>query len=59
MEFHLSYCTMQAVIRIRFPDNLTLEATFHPSEAIQSLVDLLKKVVAEPEIPFYVCKYYY
>ncbi|KAF7112318.1 hypothetical protein RHSIM_RhsimUnG0241300 [Rhododendron simsii] len=44
----------KAVIRVRFPDNYTLEATFHPSEAIQSLVDLLKKVVAEPELPFYV-----
>ncbi|KAI3452525.1 hypothetical protein Pfo_009189 [Paulownia fortunei] len=43
----------KAVIRVRFPDNLTLEVSFHPSETIQSLVDLLNKVVAHPELPFY------
>jgi tether containing UBX domain for GLUT4 len=46
---------MQAVIRVRFPDNHTFEVTFHPSETIQSLVDLLMKVVARPELPFYIC----
>lgn len=44
----------KAVIRVRFPDNYTLEATFHPSEKIQSLIDLLTKVVAHPELPFYI-----
>uniref|UniRef100_A0A5B6ZQ44 Putative tether containing UBX domain for GLUT4 isoform X2 n=1 Tax=Davidia involucrata TaxID=16924 RepID=A0A5B6ZQ44_DAVIN len=44
----------KAVIRVRFPDNYTLEATFHPSETIQSLFDLLLKVVARPELPFYI-----
>ncbi|XP_011098826.1 plant UBX domain-containing protein 1 [Sesamum indicum] len=43
----------KAVIRVRFPDNHTLEASFHPSETIQSLVDLLNKVVTHPELPFY------
>ncbi|XP_051120971.1 plant UBX domain-containing protein 1 [Andrographis paniculata] len=43
----------KAVIRVRYPDNNTLEVTFHPSETIQSLIDLLKKVVAHPELPFY------
>ncbi|KAK4392908.1 Plant UBX domain-containing protein 1 [Sesamum angolense] len=43
----------KAVIRVRFPDNHTLEASFHPSETIQSLVDLLNKVVTHPEFPFY------
>ncbi|XP_008230920.2 PREDICTED: plant UBX domain-containing protein 1-like [Prunus mume] len=42
------------VIRVRFPDNHTLEATFHPSETVQSLVDLLTKIVARPELPFYI-----
>ncbi|KAJ0111019.1 hypothetical protein Patl1_02943 [Pistacia atlantica] len=51
MKFVCSY--MQAVIRIRFPDGHTLEATFHPSETIQSLVDLLMKVVARPDLPFH------
>ncbi|BFG27044.1 hypothetical protein CerSpe_133180 [Prunus speciosa] len=44
----------KTVIRVRFPDNHTLEATFHPSETVQSLVDLLTKVVARPELPFYI-----
>ncbi|KAG5082800.1 hypothetical protein JHK84_052838 [Glycine max] len=43
-----------AVIRVRFPDNHTLEVTFHPSETIQSLIDLLTKVIAQPEQPFYI-----
>ncbi|KAF3505264.1 hypothetical protein F2Q69_00039590 [Brassica cretica] len=36
----------KAVIRVRFPDNHTLEATFHPSEKLQSLADLLKRALA-------------
>lgn len=44
------------MIRVRFPDNLTLEATFHPSETIQSLFDLLTKVVARPDLSFYLCE---
>ncbi|OAP05930.1 PUX1 [Arabidopsis thaliana] len=43
----------KAVIRVRFPDNHTLEATFHPSEKIQGLIDLVKRVVAHPDVPFY------
>ncbi|GAA0139092.1 hypothetical protein LIER_00708 [Lithospermum erythrorhizon] len=44
----------KAVMRVRFPDNYTLEAKFHPSETIHSLIDLLKRVVAHPELPFYI-----
>ncbi|CAI9277141.1 unnamed protein product [Lactuca saligna] len=44
----------KAVIRVRFPDNHTLEATFHPSETMQNLVDLLIKVVARPDLPFHI-----
>ncbi|XP_050234608.1 plant UBX domain-containing protein 1 [Mercurialis annua] len=43
----------KAVIRVRFPDNHTLEVEFHPSEKIQNLFDLLMKAVARPEVPFY------
>ncbi|KAM1483224.1 hypothetical protein TB2_034650 [Malus domestica] len=43
----------KAVIRVRFPDNRTVEATFHPSDKIQSLLDYMRKVVARPELPFY------
>ncbi|KAK2631335.1 hypothetical protein EUGRSUZ_L03061 [Eucalyptus grandis] len=45
---------MQTVIRVRFPDNHTVEATFHPLEKIESLIVLLEKVVAKPELPFYI-----
>ncbi|OVA20477.1 UBX [Macleaya cordata] len=44
----------KAVIRVRFPDNYTLEAKFHPSETLQSLIDLLMKVISRPELPFYI-----
>ncbi|KAJ4761898.1 Plant UBX domain-containing protein 1 [Rhynchospora pubera] len=43
----------KAVVRVRFPDNYILEANFKPSEKIQDLVDLLLKVIARPDIPFY------
>ncbi|TQE13946.1 hypothetical protein C1H46_000577 [Malus baccata] len=42
----------KAVIRVRFPDNRTVEATFHPADKIQSLLDYMRKVVARPELPF-------
>ncbi|KAE8674577.1 SWI/SNF-related matrix-associated actin-dependent regulator of chromatin subfamily A member [Hibiscus syriacus] len=45
----------KAVIRVRFPDNHTLEVTFHPSETIQCLVDLIKKAIARLDLPFYLC----
>ncbi|KAF8408376.1 hypothetical protein HHK36_007525 [Tetracentron sinense] len=44
----------KAVIRVRFPDDYTLEAKFHSSETFQSLVDLLMKVIARPDLPFYI-----
>ncbi|RZS25131.1 hypothetical protein BHM03_00058289, partial [Ensete ventricosum] len=44
---------LQAVIRVRFPDDYILEANFQPSETIQTLVDLLMKVVARPNLPFF------
>ncbi|XP_051217897.1 plant UBX domain-containing protein 1 [Lolium perenne] len=43
----------KAVMRVRFPDGYILEAEFHPSEAVHSLVDLLMKVIARPDLPFY------
>ncbi|XP_038978656.1 plant UBX domain-containing protein 1-like isoform X1 [Phoenix dactylifera] len=43
----------KAVIRVRFPDNYILEAKFQPSEKIESLMHLLMKVVARPDLPFY------
>jgi len=48
---------LQAIIRVRFPDNHTLETTFHPSETVQSLIDVLTKVIALPEQPFYICRH--
>ncbi|XP_025824035.1 plant UBX domain-containing protein 1 isoform X2 [Panicum hallii] len=43
----------KAVMRVRFPDDHILEADFLPSERIHSLVDLLMKVLARPDLPFY------
>ncbi|XP_047311440.1 plant UBX domain-containing protein 1 [Impatiens glandulifera] len=43
----------KAVIRVRFPDNSILESTFKSSDKIQSLLDLVKKVIAQPDLPFY------
>ncbi|XP_020193253.1 plant UBX domain-containing protein 1 [Aegilops tauschii subsp. strangulata] len=43
----------KAVARVRFPDGYILEAEFHPSEMVHSLVDLLMKVIARPDLPFY------
>uniref|UniRef100_A0ACD5V6N8 Uncharacterized protein n=1 Tax=Avena sativa TaxID=4498 RepID=A0ACD5V6N8_AVESA len=43
----------KAVMRVRFPDGYILEAEFHPSETVHSLVDLLMKVIARPDLPFY------
>ncbi|XP_017613219.1 plant UBX domain-containing protein 1-like [Gossypium arboreum] len=43
----------KAVIRVRFPDNHTLEVTFHPSETIQCLYDLIMRVISRPDLPFY------
>lgn len=47
----------QAVIRVRFSDGYVLEANFQPSEPIQTLIDLLSKVIARPDVPFYICKH--
>ncbi|CAM0904113.1 unnamed protein product [Alopecurus aequalis] len=43
----------KAVMRVRFPDGYILEAEFHPSETVHSLVDLLMKLIARPDLPFY------
>ncbi|XP_020112177.1 plant UBX domain-containing protein 1 isoform X1 [Ananas comosus] len=43
----------KAVIRVRFPDNYVFEAKFQPSDKIQSLIDLLTKAIARPNVPFY------
>ncbi|KAH9688276.1 Plant UBX domain-containing protein 1 [Citrus sinensis] len=42
------------IIRVRFPDNHTLEVNFHPSETMQSLVDFLRmRVLSRTDVPFY------
>ncbi|EPS59411.1 hypothetical protein M569_15397, partial [Genlisea aurea] len=43
----------RVTMRVRFPDNHTVEASFHSSETIQSLVDLVSQVIARPEVPFH------
>ncbi|KAL3639654.1 Plant UBX domain-containing protein 1 [Castilleja foliolosa] len=43
----------RAVVRVHFPDNHTLEFTFHPWETIQTLVDVLNEVISRPDVPFH------
>lgn len=43
----------KAIMRVRFPDGYILEAEFHSSATVHSLVDLLRKVIARPDLPFY------
>ncbi|KAL2612279.1 hypothetical protein R1flu_023971 [Riccia fluitans] len=44
----------KAVVRVQFPDNYVLEATFQPLDPVESLVDLLRKVILNPEEAFYI-----
>ncbi|GLJ44238.1 hypothetical protein SUGI_0924140 [Cryptomeria japonica] len=44
----------KTVIRVQFPDNYIIEADFEPSESISTLMDFLRKVIAQPELPFYI-----
>ncbi|KAJ1271603.1 hypothetical protein BS78_06G140000 [Paspalum vaginatum] len=43
----------KAVMRVRFPDGYILEVDFLPSERIHNLVELLMRVLARPDLPFY------
>ncbi|KAF3783245.1 Plant UBX domain-containing protein 1 [Nymphaea thermarum] len=47
----------KAVIRIRFPDGYIVEAKFHPTETVASLMEFVKKIIAQPDVPFYICEY--
>lgn len=44
----------KAVIKVQFPDDYLIQTTFQPSETISMLMDLLKKVIAQPNVPFYI-----
>lgn len=44
----------KAVIKVQFPDDHLIQITFQPSETISVLMDLLKKVIAQPDVPFYI-----
>ncbi|XP_031480536.1 plant UBX domain-containing protein 1 [Nymphaea colorata] len=44
----------KAVIRIRFPDGYIVETKFHPTETVASLMEFVKKIIAQPDIPFYI-----
>ncbi|CAA6665276.1 unnamed protein product [Spirodela intermedia] len=46
--------TGSAVIRVVFPDHYVLEAKFGRSEAVQGLVDLLRRAVSPWAAPFYI-----
>ncbi|CAN6448976.1 unnamed protein product [Victoria cruziana] len=44
----------KSVIRIRFPDGYIVEAKFHPTETVENLMEFVKKIIAQPDIPFYI-----
>jgi hypothetical protein len=48
--------SLQAIIRVQFPDNYVLEAAFLPTDQLTLLVDLLQKVILHPDARFYLCK---
>jgi tether containing UBX domain for GLUT4 len=46
-------CVLQAIIRVQFPDNFVLEATFRSADSLSSLIELLQRVLVRPDLPFY------
>ncbi|EGR31984.1 hypothetical protein IMG5_098100 [Ichthyophthirius multifiliis] len=43
----------QTTIRIKFPNNIILEALFCPKETIKDVIDIVAKHLENPNIPFY------
>ncbi|CAK9206522.1 unnamed protein product [Sphagnum jensenii] len=43
----------KAIIRVQFPDNFVLEATFRSVDSLSLLIELLQRVLVRPDLPFY------
>jgi hypothetical protein len=48
-------CPAQTLIKVRFPNRVEVQATFHPLEKAQAVFDLIKSSLAHPDRPFYLC----
>lgn len=49
-------CMQQATIRVHFPDGFVVEATFKSTETMSDLMEVVRKVIGRPDLPFYLCK---
>ncbi|ELR23697.1 uncharacterized protein ACA1_073410 [Acanthamoeba castellanii str. Neff] len=43
----------KTLIKVRFPNRVEVQATFHPLEKAQAVFDLIKSSLAHPDRPFY------
>jgi tether containing UBX domain for GLUT4 len=43
----------KAIMRVQFPDNFVLEATFRSADSLSSLIELLQRALVRPDLPFY------
>ena len=46
----------KTIIRIRFPNRVELQGTFHPREKPTSIVAFIKERLEHPDLDFYLCK---
>jgi len=45
----------QTLIKVRFPNRVELQATFHPLEKAEAVYKVVKESLAHPDRPFYLC----
>lgn len=50
---------MEATIRILFPNRYVLQGIFTPYETIENVMEFVRSYLADPDIDFYLCKYYF
>ncbi|KAL6077394.1 Tether containing UBX domain for GLUT4, variant 2 [Balamuthia mandrillaris] len=43
----------KTLVRIRFPNRLELQATFHPNESTTAVMEFVQEQLAHPDLPFY------
>lgn len=47
------------IIRIQFPDRYVLQGTFTPFETIETVAGFVRPYLANQNIDFYLCEYFY
>ena len=50
-----NYNVPQATIRVHFPDGFVVEATFKSTETVSDIMELVRKAITRPDLPFYLC----